>query len=225
MKILLVEDDEQTAGYVKQGLAELGHVCDHVGSGLDGLTAALTSTYDAIILDRNLPQMDGLTVLKALRSENCRTPVLLLSALGQVEDRVTGLDAGADDYLAKPFSFKELIARLSAISRRAGGEDPAEARLVAGELTLDLLTRVASRGERRIDLLTKEFQLLEYLMRHSGQVVTRGMLLEAIWNYSFLPGANVIDVHISRLRNKIDGEGERPLIHTVRGAGYRLSAV
>ncbi|HEV2079156.1 MAG TPA: response regulator transcription factor [Allosphingosinicella sp.] len=222
--MLLVEDDTETASYLKQGLAELGHVCDHVCSGLEGLTAALTGTYDAIVLDRNLPQMDGLTVLKALRSENCRTPVLLLSALGQVDDRIAGLDAGADDYLAKPFSFKELIARLNAISRRLGGEEAPEARLVVGELSLDLLTRAASRGDRRIELLTKEFQLLEYLMRHSGQVVTRAMLLEAIWNYSFLPGTNVIDVHISRLRSKIDPEGERPLIHTVRGAGYRLDA-
>lgn len=222
MKLLLVEDDPEAASYVAQGLTELGHVCDHVDTGLDGLTAALTNSYDVIVLDRNLPKMDGLNVLRALRAEKSRTPVLLLSALGQVDDRVTGLNAGADDYLAKPFSFQELIARLNALARRNTGEQGADPQLTVGPLKLDLLTRVAWRGDRRIDLHTKEFQLLEYLMRHAGQVVTRGMLLEAIWNYSFIPGTNVIDVHISRLRSKVDHKGERPMIHTVRGSGYRL---
>lgn len=222
MKLLLVEDDAETATYVRQGLAELGHVCDHMASGLDGLTAALTENYDAIVLDRNLPQVDGLTVLKALRAEKPQVPVLVLSALSQVDDRITGLNAGADDYLAKPFSFQELIARLNALVRRGSKRDATDAFLEAGELKLNRLTRVASRGSRRIDLVTKEFQLLEFLMRHAGQVVTRAMLLEAIWDYSFIPGTNVIDVHISRLRSKIDGKGERPMIHTVRGAGYRL---
>lgn len=222
MKLLLVEDDAETASYVRQGLAELGHACDHVSSGLDGLTAALTETYDAIVLDRNLPQMDGLTVLRALRAEKAQAPVLLLSALGQVDDRIAGLNAGADDYLSKPFSFQELIARLNALVRRGTRKDAAEPSISVGDLKLDLLTRVATRGGRRIDLLTKEFQLLEYLMRHAGQVVTRAMLLEAIWDYSFIPGTNVIDVHISRLRSKIDAAGERPMIQTIRGAGYRL---
>lgn len=206
-----------------QGLAELGHSCDHAGGGLDGLTAAMTHDYDAIILDRNLPQMDGLTVLTAFRAEDRDTPVLFLSALGQVDDRVAGLNAGADDYLAKPFSFQELLARLTALSRRRGGKE-AETVLKVGELALDRMTRMASRGDRQIELLPKEYQLLEYLMRHAGQVVTRTMLLEAVWDYSFNPGTNVIDVHISRLRSKIDTGDETPLIHTVRGAGYRLSA-
>lgn len=223
MKLLVIEDDEATASYVTQGLSELGHGCDRSATGLDGLTAAITHSYDAIILDRNLPQMDGLTVLKALRAEGRETPVLLLSALGQVDDRIAGLNAGADDYLSKPFSFQELLARLQAITRRRGGGIEAPV-LRVGELSLDKLTRTAHRGERKIELLTKEYQLLEYMMRHAGQVVTRTMLLEAVWDYSFNPGTNVIDVHISRLRAKIDAEGEAPLIHTVRGAGYRLDA-
>lgn len=222
LKLLLIEDDEQTSAYIAQGLGELGHSCDRAADGLDGLTAALTHDYDAIVLDRNLPKMDGLTVLAALRAERRDTPVLLLSALGQVDDRIAGLNAGADDYLAKPFSFQELIARLNALGRRRGGE--ASSTLAVGDLRLDRLTRVATRGDRRIELLAKEYQLLEYLMRHAGQVVTRTMLLEAIWDYSFSPGTNVIDVHVSRLRAKIDGKGEAPIIHTVRGAGYRLDA-
>lgn len=223
MKLLLIEDDEQTSAYLAQGLGELGHSCDRAADGLDGLTAALTHDYDAIVLDRNLPKMDGLTVLAALRAERRDTPVLLLSALGQVDDRIAGLNAGADDYLAKPFSFQELIARLNALGRRRGSGDVSSA-LAVGELRLDRLTRVATRGDRRIELLAKEYQLLEYLMRHAGQVVTRTMLLEAIWDYSFNPGTNVIDVHVSRLRAKIDAAGEPPMIHTVRGAGYRLDA-
>jgi two-component system OmpR family response regulator len=221
----LIEDDGETADYVAQGLAELGHVSDRANSGIDGLAAALSYDYDAIILDRNLPGMDGLTVLTALRSEGRMTPVLLLSALGQVDDRVAGLNAGADDYLPKPFSFQELIARLNAlVRRRSDGEAAAASVLTAGDLRLDMIARTVMRGERRIDLLPKEYQLLQYLMRHAGQVVTRTMLLEAIWDYSFNPGTNVIDVHISRLRAKIDADGEVPLIHTVRGAGYRLDA-
>ncbi|WP_200943069.1 response regulator transcription factor [Altererythrobacter sp. Root672] len=222
LKLLLIEDDPSTASFIVQGLAELGHSCDHVGGGLDGLTAAMTHEYDAIILDRNLPQMDGLTVLTAFRAEDRDTPVLFLSALGQVDDRVAGLNAGADDYLPKPFSFQELLARIIALSRRRGGGKEAETVLTTADLSLDRMTRAATRGERRIELLPKEYQLLDYLMRHAGQVVTRTMLLEAIWDYSFNPGTNVIDVHISRLRGKIDAEGETPLIHTVRGAGYRL---
>lgn len=224
MKLLLVEDDQPTAGYVCQGLAELGHVCDLAATGLDGLTAGLTKDYDAIILDRNLPLMDGLSVLSALRAQARKTPVLILSALGQVDDRIKGLNAGGDDYLTKPFSFLELVARLDAIVRRGeGAATPPRMRRVA-DLELDLLTRVAKRGERRIDLSNKEFQLLDYFLRHVGQVVTRTMLIEAAWDYSFDPGTNLVDVHISRLRAKIEIEGEAPLLHTMRGAGYRLNA-
>jgi two-component system OmpR family response regulator len=209
---------------VQQGLTELGHTCDQAETGLDGLTAALTNTYDAIILDRNLPQLDGLSVLRALRAAGHRTPVLILSALGQVDDRVQGLNAGSDDYLAKPFSFHELMARLSAIVRRGGGAAETATTLRVGDLELDLLARSATRAGRRIELLNKEYQLLEYFMRHAGHVVTRTMLLEAAWDYSFDPGTNVIDVHVSRLRAKIEHEGEAALLHTVRGAGYQLDA-
>nr|WP_279379678.1 response regulator transcription factor [Polymorphobacter fuscus] len=224
LKLLLVEDDAETADYLRQGLAELGHSADHAATGVDGLTAALTSPYDAIILDRGLPQLDGLAVLRALRAQGVRTPVLLLSALGQLDDRVTGLEAGADDYLPKPFSFRELVARLEAIVRRGAAPEALADRLVVGALSLDRLARTASRNGRRIELLTKEYQLLEYLMRHAGQVVTRTMMMEAIWDYSFNPGTNVIDVHIGRLRTKIDADGEAPMLRTVRGAGYRLDA-
>lgn len=225
MKLLLIEDDAQTADYVRRGLAELGHVCEHAPDGIEGLSAALGGQHDAIILDRNLPKLDGLAVLGAMRAQRKRTPVLLLSALGQVDDRVAGLRAGADDYLPKPFSFHELIARLEAIVRRgdAGGETPSH--LQVGSLSLDLLSRTAKRDGRDIELLNKEFQLLSYLMRHAGHVVTRTMLTEAIWDYNFNPGTNVIDVHVSRLRQKIDAPGEPPMIKTIRGAGYRLDAV
>lgn len=223
VKLLLIEDDAASADYLRQGLRELGHVCDHAATGLDGLAKALAGSYDAIVLDRNLPQLDGLSVLQALRAEGRRTPVLILSALGQVDDRVRGLNAGGDDYLTKPYSFEELVARLSAIVRRGeGSADPKATQLSVADLDLDLLGRSASRNGRRIELSTKEFQILEYLMRHAGQVVTRTMLLEAVWDYSFDPGTNVIDVHISRLRSRIDAPGEPPLLHTIRGAGYRL---
>ena len=224
MKLLLVEDDAQTADYLRRGLVELGHTVDHAFTGVDGLTAALSLPYDAIILDRGLPQLGGIAVLQALRAQGCRTPVLMLSALGQLDDRVAGLEAGADDYLPKPFSFRELIARLEAIVRRGGAADKPDDWLVVGTLSLDRLARVSARNGRRIELLTKEYQLLEYLMRHAGQVVTRTMMMEAIWDYSFNPGTNVIDVHIGRLRAKIDAEDEPPMLKTVRGAGYRLDA-
>ncbi|WP_309229330.1 response regulator transcription factor [Novosphingobium sp. NBM11] len=222
MKLLLVEDDEPTAGYVCQGLAELGHACDLASNGIDGLTAGLTKKYDAIILDRNLPHLDGLSVLQALRAQSLRTPVLILSALGQVEDRISGLNAGGDDYLTKPFSFNELIARLTAIIRRAEGTTVTPHVRRIADLELDLLTRAGRRGDRRIEFSNKEFQLLDYFLRHVGQVVTRTMLIEAAWDYSFDPGTNLVDVHISRLRAKLEAEGEAPLLHTVRGAGYRL---
>ena len=222
MKLLVIEDDTRTADYLRRGLDELGHSCDVAADGVTGLTAALTHGYDAIILDRNLPHLDGLAVLQALRSQGNRTPVLLLSALGEVADRVAGLRAGGDDYLPKPFSFQELIARVEAIVRRRSAPAEETAQLKVGSLTLDLLGRTARRNGRKIQLLNKEFQLLDYLMRHAGQVVTRTMLTEAVWSYDFNPGTNVIDVHISRLRSKIDADGEKPMIHTVRGAGYRL---
>lgn len=222
MKLLLIEDDVRTADYIRRGLAELGHACDHAGNGVEGLTAALTLDYDALILDRNLPQLDGMAVLQALRAQGKRVPVLVLSALSEVDDRVDGLRAGGDDYLAKPFAFSELVARLEAIVRRQGDSRPAADHLVVGSLSLDPLARTARRGGRTISLLNKEFQLLEYLMRHAGQVVSRTMLLEAIWSYDFNPGTNVIDVHISRLRSKVDRPDETPMIRTVRGVGYRL---
>ena len=224
LKLLLIEDDERTAEYIAQGLGELGHSCDRAANGLEGLTAAMSNDYDAIILDRNLPQMDGLTVLAALKAERRPTPVLMLSALGQVDDRITGLNAGADDYLTKPFAFQELIARLQAIVRRRRGPAASDAVIEVGDLKLDKLSRTASRGNRRIELLPKEYQLLEYMMRHPGQVLTRTMLLEAVWDYSFNPVTNVIDVHISRFRAKVDAEAEPPMIQTMRGAGYRLDA-
>lgn len=224
MKLLLVEDDPQTADYLRQGLTELGHSPDHATTGIDGLTAALTTPYDAIVLDRGLPGLDGLAVLRALRAQGNRTPVLLLSALGQIDDRVAGLEAGADDYLPKPFSFRELIARLEAIGRRSASPEKTGDTLVVGSLHLDRLARTAARHGRRIELLTKEYQLLEYMMRHAGQVVTRTMMMEAIWDYNFNPGTNVVDVHVSRLRAKIDTDTETPMIKTVRGAGYRLDA-
>jgi two-component system OmpR family response regulator len=224
LKLLLIEDDAPTADYIRRGLSELGHSCDHAATGVDGLTAALTSAYDAIILDRSLPGLDGLAVLTALRAQGEDTPVLVLSALGQVDDRIAGLKAGGDDYLPKPFSFEELIARLGAIMRRRANQPEATGKISIGTLTLDLLSRSAVRNGRAIELLNKEFQLLDYMMRHAGQVVTRTMMMEAIWDYSFNPGTNVIDVHVSRLRAKIDAPGELPMIRTIRGAGYRLDA-
>lgn len=224
MKLLVVEDDPKTADYIRRGLAELGHSTDHAPNGVEGLTAALTNRYDAMILDRNLPELDGMAVLRAMRAQADHTPVLVLSALGEVDDRVAGLRAGGDDYLAKPFSFQELTARLEAIVRRQK-EPSGDAHVInVGGLTLDLLSRTAQRNGRLIDLLNKEFQLLEYMLRHAGQVVTRTMLTEAIWSYDFNPGTNVIDVHISRLRAKIDRPGETAMIRTIRGAGYRLDA-
>jgi two-component system OmpR family response regulator len=221
-KILVVEDDRTTADFILKGLAEHGHVGDHAADGRDGLFHATDGGYDAIVLDRMLPMMDGLTVLSALRAAGIETPVLLLSALGSVDDRVKGLTAGSDDYLVKPFAFAELIARLELLMRRRGSGTAVETELSCGDLRMDLLKREVRRGERPIELQPREFRLVEYLLRHAGQVVTRTMLLEGVWDYHFDPGTNVIDVHISRLRRKIDTDGEPPLIHTIRGAGYRI---
>ena len=222
MRILLVEDDTHTAGFISKGLREDGHAVDNADNGRDGLFLATTETYDAVILDRMLPALDGLTVLQTLRGAGNSTPVLLLTALGDVDHRVEGLRAGADDYLVKPFAYAELSARLDSIARRgqAGGGQPTKLRVA--DLELDLLTREAQRGGKRIELLPREFRLLEYLMRQAERVVTRTMLLEAVWDYHFDPQTNVIDVHISRLRQKIDAGFPKPLLHTVRGAGYRL---
>jgi two-component system, OmpR family, response regulator len=224
MRILLVEDDPHTAGFITKGLREDGHSVDHADNGRDGLFLATTETYDAIVLDRMLPQLDGMTVLRTLRGASNRTPALLLTALGDVDHRVEGLRAGADDYLAKPFAYAELSARLDSLARRGTGGSGEPTRLRVGDLELDLLRREAVRGGRAIELQPREFRLLEYLMRQAGRVVTRTMLLEAVWDYHFDPQTNVIDVHISRLRQKIDHGFPAPLLHTVRGAGYRLDA-
>lgn len=226
MRILVIEDDQETADYLRKGLAESGHVADHSATGPDGLAQALNGRYDALIVDRMLPGMDGLSVIRVLREEKVTTPVLILSALGQVSDRVRGLRAGGDDYLVKPFAFSELLARLEALARRAGSESEMEAQtqLRAGDLEMDLLRRTVVRAGRSIELQPREFRLLEFLMRHAGQVVTRTMLLEGVWDYHFDPQTNVIDVHISRLRAKIDKGHDEPLLQTVRGAGYCLRA-
>lgn len=221
-KVLLVEDDTTTADYIAKGLAEEGFTVDRASDGRDGLFMATEASHDAIILDRMLPGMDGMAVLAALRAAGIDTPVMILSALATADERVEGLTSGSDDYLAKPFAFAELLARLRIMLRRGKGSK-AETRLTCGDLEVDLLSRKAVRDRRSIDLQPREFRLLEYMMRHRGEVVTRTMLLEGVWDYHFDPGTNVIDVHISRLRRKIDEEGEPPLIHTVRGAGYRLS--
>jgi two-component system, OmpR family, response regulator len=222
MRILLIEDDPHTAAFIRKGLSEDGHTVDHTGDGKQGLFLATTENYDAIVLDRMLPALDGLVVLRTLRGAGNRTPLVLLTALGEVDHRVEGLRAGADDYLAKPFAYAELSARLDSIVRRHRGGEPEPTRLRVGELELDLLRREARRSDRRIELQPREFRLLEYFMRQAGRVVTRTMLLEAVWDYHFDPQTNVIDVHISRLRQKIDHGFPRPLLHTVRGAGYRL---
>ena len=221
MKLLVVEDDRETAAYLAKGLGESGYAVDQASDGRNGLFLATDGGYDAIILDRMLPGMDGLTLLGALRAAEIRTPALILSALGSVDDRVKGLRAGGDDYLVKPFAFSELLARIEALLRR-GQTTAATTRLRVADLEMDLLTRSISRGGRPIELLPREFQLLECLMRNAGHVVTRTMLLETVWDYHFDPQTNVIDVHVSRLRQKIDKGFEKPLLHTVRGAGYCL---
>jgi two-component system OmpR family response regulator len=223
MRILVVEDDEQTAAYMVKGLTESGYVVDKAPNGRDGLFLATSNDFDAIIVDRMLPGLDGLSLIQALRAARVATPVLILSALGQVDDRVQGLRAGGDDYLTKPFAFSELLARLEALLRRRSG--PAVVtRLTVGDLEMDLLSRSVKRAGQAVELQPREFRLLEYLMRHAGQVVTRTMLLEGVWDYHFDPQTNVIDVHISRLRQKIDKGFDAPLLHTVRGAGYCLRA-
>lgn len=221
MRILLIEDDREAAAYLLKGLSESGHVSDHAKDGAEGLHMALEGQYDVLIVDRMLPVHDGLSVVETLRAKNNVTPVLFLSALGEVDDRVKGLKAGGDDYLPKPYAFSELLARVEALVRRRMPEQ-VETKLLVEDLEMDLLQRLVKRAGLEIDLQPREFRLLEYLMRHAGQVVTRTMLLENVWDYHFDPQTNVIDVHISRLRAKIDKNFERPLLQTVRGAGYTL---
>ena len=221
MKLLLVEDDLQAAEYLIKGLREIGYSVEHSPDGRDGLEKATQRHYDVIIADRQLPHLDGLTIITTLRERNDRTPVLILSALGTVDDRVHGLKAGGDDYLTKPFAFAELLARIEALCRR-GSALAESSRLKVADLELDLLARKVTRAGQNIDLTAKEFQLLEFLMRRPGQVVTRTMLLEGVWNLHFDPQTNITDVHMSRLRNAVDKGFARPLIHTVRGAGYVL---
>ncbi|UCG73622.1 MAG: response regulator transcription factor [Chromatiales bacterium] len=223
MRILVIEDDASVAEFLCGGLREAGHTVDHADNGKDGLFLATTETYDAMVIDRMLPAVDGLSVVRTLRASDNDTPVIILSALGQVDDRVKGLQAGGDDYLTKPFAFSELEARLEALVRRQrGGTGAPETTLTVGPLEMDLLKREVRRDGELIELQPRDFQLLEYLMRHAGQVVTRTMLLEKVWDYHFDPQTNVIDVHISRLRSKIDKGQPQALIQTVRGAGYKI---
>lgn len=221
MRILIVEDDREAAAYLVKALKETGHVAEHAGDGETGAHMVATGTYDVVVMDRMLPKRDGLSVVQEMRGRGDATPVLVLSALGQVDDRVEGLRAGGDDYLTKPYAFTELLARVEALARRARpGEVETSYRV--GDLLLDRLSHTVSRAGEDIPLQPREFRLLEYLMKNAGQVVTRTMLLENVWDYHFDPQTNVIDVHMSRLRSKIDKGQERPLLHTVRGAGYMV---
>lgn len=223
MRVLIIEDDREMAGFIEKVLAEAGHRVDMAADGERGLELARSADFDALVVDRMLPEKDGLTLLKEYRDGGGTTPALFLSALSDVDHRVEGLKAGADDYLSKPFAPTELAARVEALGRRTPADAPVTV-LRAGGLEMNLLTRKVSRDGQKVDLQPREFRLLEYLMRHAGQVVTRTMLLEKVWDYNFDPQTNVIDVHISRLRAKIDKEFDEPLLHTVRGAGYRLQA-
>jgi two-component system, OmpR family, response regulator len=223
MHILIVEDDATAREFLAKALREAGHTVDAAGDGVEGLHLASSGALDVAIIDRMLPKLDGLSLVQSLRATGRKVPVLILSALGEVDDRITGLRAGGDDYLTKPYHLAELLARVDALGRRgdrAGGESIA--RLKVADLELDRMTRRVTRAGKKIELTAREFQLLEYLMRHSGQVVTRTMLLEGVWDYHFDPQTNVIDVHISRLRHAIDKDFDKPLLHTVRGAGYSL---
>ena len=221
MRILVIEDDQETAQFLQKALKESGHPTDLAFDGEDGLAQARAGTYDVLIVDRMLPRRDGLSVVRALRDGGMKTPVLILSALGDVDDRVKGLRAGGDDYLTKPYAYTELLARVEALARRAAPEEEAT-RYAVGDLVLDRLSHRVTRGGEAITLQPREFRLLEYLMKHAGQVVTRTMLLENVWDYHFDPQTNVIDVHISRLRSKIDKGFTPQLLHTVRGAGYMI---
>ncbi len=221
MRILLVEDDKKTAAFIAKGLQRAGFAVDHAANGEDGLHLALTEPYDAAVVDIMLPQQDGLTIVEELRRKKINTPVILLSAKRSLDDRIRGLQTGSDDYLTKPFAFSELLARVRALIRRASGA-PEPTRLQVGELSLDLLKREARRGEGKLELQPREFALLEYLMRHSGEAVSKTMLLEHIWGYEFDPQTNVVDVLVCRLRKKLETGSSEELIHTIRGVGYVL---
>lgn len=222
MKILVIEDDREAAAYLVKAFRETGHVCDHAADGIAGYDLAREGDYEVLIVDRMLPKLDGLSLIGGLRAQKVETPVLILSALGQVDDRVKGLRAGGDDYLAKPYAFAELLARVESLARRksGAGQEPTLYRI--GDLELDRLAHKLTRAGKDIPLQPREFRLLEYLMKHAGRVVTRTMLLENVWDYHFDPQTNVIDVHVSRLRGKIDKGGAAPLLHTIRGAGYMI---
>ena len=224
MRILVIEDDRDAASWLMKGLTESGHVADHAANGEDGLAMALEAIHDILIVDRMLPKLDGLSIIRTLRAKGITTPVLILSALSDVDERVKGLRAGGDDYLAKPYAFSELLARVEGLGRRSGQESQ-ETKLKACDLEIDLLTRSVTRGGQNIPLQPREFKLLEYLMRNAGHIVTRTMLLENVWDYHFDPQTNVIDVHVSRLRSKIDKGFDDPILQTVRGAGYMIRAV
>jgi two-component system OmpR family response regulator len=224
MQLLLIEDDRDAAGYLVRALTEAGFRVDHAADGRDGLFLATERTYDAIIADRMLPHLDGLTLIEVLRKQGNRTPVLILSALGSVDQRVEGLRAGGDDYLTKPFALAELLARLEALLRRGQVAPGPETRIKVADLEMDLLARTVTRAGQRVELTAREFKLLEFLLRRAGQVVTRTMLLEGVWDLHFDPQTNVIDVHMSRLRQAIDKGHERTLIQTIRGAGYTIRA-
>lgn len=221
MRVLVIEDDREAAHFLQKALKESGHAAVVTHDGEEGLEAAREGKFDVLIVDRMLPKLDGLSVVRLLRDEGDRTPVLILSALGEVDDKVKGLRAGGDDYLTKPYAFSELLARIEALSRRSDPQQE-QTRYVVGDLVLDRLSHRVTRAGEPITLQPREFRLLEYLMRHAGQVVTRTMLLEHVWDYHFDPQTNVIDVHISRLRSKIDKNFGNPLLHTVRGAGYTI---
>src|SRR5712671_6376896 len=224
MKVLLVEDNERVANFVKKGLVEAGHTIDHADNGRDGMFLAASEPYDVVVMDRLLPgSVDGLGIIAALRKTGSKTPILILSALSSVDERIRGLKSGGDDYLVKPFAFGELLARLDALVRRAQ-DASAETTLALDDLNVDLLSRKVTRAGKPVALQPREFKLLEYLMRHANQVVTRTMLLENVWDYRFDPQTNVIDVHVSKLRQKIDAGFARPLLRTIRNAGYMLTA-
>jgi two-component system OmpR family response regulator len=223
MKILIVEDDPTVASFIYKGFTELGHEAELAEDGKKGLILATKNTYDVIILDRMLPEVDGITLLNTIRAANDNTPAVILSAKNKVEDKVKGLRSGADDYMTKPFAFEELLARTEVAAARKKVDAPSVTALKHGDLTLDLINRRVTRDNQVIDLQSKEFKLLEYLLKNTGKIVTRTMLLEKVWEYNFDPQTNVIDVHISRLRNKIDKGFDYPIIETIRGAGYLVS--
>ncbi|HMS45398.1 MAG TPA: response regulator transcription factor [Alphaproteobacteria bacterium] len=223
MHILLIEDDDKTAQYIRENVTAQGHLVDWTVHGAEGLNRALQSSYDVLIVDRMLPGMDGLEIIRRLREAKKQTPILVLSALSLVDDRVAGLRSGGDDYLTKPFAISELLARLEVLGKR--GQQHVVTTFVIDNLTIDLLNRKVVRGNKLIDLLPREFSLLEFLAKHQGQVVTRSMLLETVWGYHFDPQTNIVDVHVSRLRQKIDKDFSPALIHTVRGVGYMISVI